>query len=369
LNSKEIGERQVPGTMATSLKEKVMRFVRDRRTLDRREFVYTESINTPVLYNTLYAVLIWHMYDELNAIPRDEKAAISQYIRSFQDDDGLFRDARIADSPKAKGEGWGWTHLTPHAIMALWALGEKPDKEIKFIEPFYDKEYAWQWLERQKEDLWNGGNAIMYRINMLQCMRDKFARKEAGGIIRFILDFCDGIQDKDTGLYKGKMEYSPLMMTRGVQISYHLWEPYFYENRPLHYIDRIIDSVMATQNSLGGFSIRANSSGCEDIDSIVPLVRLYHLTDYRRKGIEDALERSFKWVMSNMNEDGGFVNMKDMAFEYGHRLMRNEVNQSDLFATWWRSQSLAYLSKVVKNSTLDSVSWKFVNSPGYSFWK
>ena len=240
---------------------------------------------------------------------------------------------------------------------------------MRYVEPYYDESHTIIWLNwKSKNDMWNFGNAVMYIVNMLQYMRDWFNKKEAQYTIDSIYDYLLQIQDKETGLWIEDAEFSPSLLSRGVQITYHIWELFFYDKRTMQYMERAIDSILATQNSLGGYSVKSNSSGCEDIDSIIPLVRFSFLTDYRKDDIKRSLEKAFSWVMSNRNEDGGFVNMRDKAFKYGHQYMRNEANQSDLFSTWWRPLSLAYMSKVIDNETLRSVKWQFVNSPGYVFW-
>ncbi len=354
---------------AKEFRDGVLGFVKARQCENGYEFTYTDTIEIPVHYNTLYAEMKWHMFDELGNISGARKKEIARYITSFQCDDGLFRDPRLDDSPVKLGEGWGWTHLTQHAIMALWALGEKTDKPFDFLDPFFDLDYTRRWLEAYAQiKMWDMGNAVMYRTNMLQAQRKWFDDGRAQGVIDCVLDFLDQTQDPGTGMWREDLEYSPGAIARAVQISYHLWELFFHERRPLKYGEKIIDGVLWTQNSLGGYSPRADSYGCEDIDSIVPLVRMYHEASYRQAVVEDSLRRAFPWVMTNRNSDGGFVNIRNKSFIYGHPLMKNEANQSDIFATWWRCLSLAYLSRVVHNDVLDGVNWQFMNGPGYSSW-
>ena len=355
---------------SNKFKTKILDFIKAREHENGYEFFYTDTIKTPVLYNTLFAVMIWHMLDVLKDIPEDRLDRITEYIKSFQCEDGLFKDLRLADSPDVLGEGWGWGHLTQHAVMALYALEEKADRSFSILDDFYDLNFTKGWLEMYAEmRMWYLGNAAMYRLNMLQTEKEWFENQRAQKVIDFMLDYFDKIQDPQTGMLLEKdYPYSPLMMTRAVQVCYHIWEPVFYEKRKLNYPERIIDGLLWTQNSLGGYSINANPSGCEDIDSIAPLVRLYHETDYRKTAIKDSLYRGYDWVMSNQNPDGGFVNMRDKAYIYGHILMKNEINQSDIFSTWWRLLSIKYLNKVVHNDVLDGINWQFINCPGYDFW-
>jgi hypothetical protein len=100
-----------------------------------------------------------------------------------------------------------------------------------------------------------------------------------------------------TGLWGSLDTAQPRELSRAVQGAYHFWLLYFYDHVPIPYPERVIDSCLATQNARGGFGQGVHtgsdreSSACEDIDSIDPLVRLTRATDYRRDDVRMALER------------------------------------------------------------------------------
>jgi hypothetical protein len=120
---------------------------------------------------------------------------------------------------------------------------------------------------------------------------------------------------------------------------------------------------------LGGFGVRLSSSACEDIDSIDPLCRFYHLTDYRQVDIRLALERALPWILTNQNDDGGFVFYRHAPFTYGHKQMHSDHDQSGSFPTWFRTLSLAYLAQCLPDTYFGRRQWNFVSCPGYQFWK
>jgi hypothetical protein len=68
-----------------------------------------------------------------------------------------------------------------------------------------------------------------------------------------------------------------------------------------------------------------------------------------------------------MNSDGGFVFRRDEPFMYGHEKMFSGINESDIFSTWFRSLSLAYVSKVLRKSAIGRFNWQFLECPGYQF--
>ena len=118
----------------------------------------------------------------------------------------------------------------------------------------------------------------------------------------------------------------------------------------------------------GGFGYKLNSSACEDIDSIDPLVRLSLTTDYRKEDIHKALEKALNWVLANFNPDGGWVFRRGEGFRYEHDLMWAHNHQSSMFPTWFRSLSLAYISKVLVDHPVAKYEWKLIKCPGHQFW-
>ena len=158
--------------------------------------------------------------------------------------------------------------------------------------------------------------------------------------------------------------------SQGVQTGYHFWCLYFYDDRPVQYADRIIDSCLATQNRLGGFGVQLNSSACEDIDSIDPLVRLSLKTDYRHGEILIALERALVWVLVNWNpSDGGWVFRRHQPYDIvPHKCMWADKDQSFMAYTWFRMLSLAYLSKALPEMSVAGCRWQWSRFPGHQFW-
>ena len=46
-------------------------------------------------------------------------------------------------------------------------------------------------------------------------------------------------------------------------------------------------------------------------------------------------------------KDGGCVFRKHSSFKYGHELMTTSEEESNMFATWFRTLSIAYISQVL----------------------
>ncbi len=65
------------------------------------------------------------------------------------------------------------------------------------------------------------------------------------------------------------------MRSRIVRFVYHLLVIFFYDGDYEFDWFKIVDLVLVTQNNLGGYGVKSNSSVCEDIDSIDILLRAF----------------------------------------------------------------------------------------------
>lgn len=322
-----------------------------------------------LLYASCYAAQTRCLYADLDNLSVAQRSDWIKYIQNYQCDDGLFRDPLI-DIPLAEAaDWWGWRHLALQVIMALTALGGTAQKEFRLLDFFREPGAMTQWLETRnwRFDPAGVSNEIQNHATLLQYARDFQNQDWCRDPLEEMYVWLDRYQDPVTGLWGNGFD-TPVLLSNGVQTGYHLWLLYLYDNRPIQYVEKIIDSCLATQNMFGGFGVPRNSSACEDIDSIDPLARFYFMTDYRRDDIRKALERALFWVLANVNPDGGWVFRRGEKFCYGHKLMTANFNESSMFPTWFRTLSLAYLNNVLPDSPVASYNWQFINCPGLQFW-
>jgi hypothetical protein len=329
-------------------------------------YKYSEFTTQPNIYSSAFACMIKSLYGELSQLDNKEKQAWLSYFDSFQSsDDGLFRDTVLVNELFEIEDWWGARHLAAILIIAYNALGSKPHSDFKFLEPFYTPKNIKEWLESR--DWINRfdfvGNEVMNYGVLLQYSRDAFNNQHAGVAIKAMLDWLEKSIDSTTGLWgKGPFD-SAEKLSRAVQGAYHIYPLFFYDKREVPYQEKIIDNVLATQNQLGGYGVKLNSSACEDIDSIEPLIRLTNITDYKRLIIKQSLHRALPWLLTNMNEDGGFVFRRNEPFVYGHKEMSSGINESSMFATWFRTLCLAYLINYFNNKSI----YQLNRVPGYEF--
>lgn len=333
-------------------------------------YKYASQQPPALLYASAYACMVRHLAGDLQSLCQEDKTYWANYINGFQSEDGLFRDPLLQNDIAEVEDWWGWRHLSAHVLTALTALGGKTSRPFSFLQFLYQPGQPRRWISnlpwREKPDYVS--NTVMNYGVMLQYDRDFWQIDAAGQALEEIFQFLDETQDPASGLWGNLPAKSPNELSIAVQTAYHLWNLYFYDRRPIHNIERAIDSCLATQNELGGYGVALNSSACEDIDSIDPLCRFYFLTDYRREDIRKSLERALPWVLANQLEDGGFVFSRFRGFAYGHERMTTGLEESHLFGTWFRTLSIAYICQVLDLPGFPASSWHWVKCPGYQFW-
>ena len=156
-------------------------------------------------------------------------------------------------------------------------------------------------------------------------------------------------------------------LSHGVQAGYHFWLLYWYEGREIPYVEQAFESLSRLQNHTGGFNLREiHSSACEDIDAMDPLVRIAIRNPHIRNAASPFVRRALQWVLYNFNPDGGACFKRHSPFRSGHDLMFSKANQSSLFATWFRTLTVAYGCDLLKIELpeLEQCQFNFLDCPG-----
>lgn len=344
-------------------------------------YKYSAEMTEPTLYSSTYAAMTRHLYRDIETLTEIQRKQWIDYIQSFQDDDGLYRD------PAIYGEGWykddpewcGRRHLTCHVVTALACLGKSAKKPMTFLDPFLEPGALEKWLESRDwvKNVDYVGNEVLNLGTLLQYARDFQNNVKCSAAINTMFNWMNThFINPETGLW-GELDLSnPKGLSRAVQAAYHFWLLYFYDNKPIPYADKALSNILKTQNPAGGFGQGVhnpenplNSSACEDIDSIDPLARLIRQGEKNNDKIKSAINMGLTQVLKNLNPDGGYVFMRDKEFEYGHPKLYSGKNVSAMFPTWFRTLTIAYIGKALPDSEVGSFDWQFCNCPGLQFWK
>ncbi len=346
-----------------SIKKETLKYLKSLQ-VDNEFFKYKFSASQQIenIYSSAYACLVLDMYGEIQNLSDEEKTKWIKYFDSFQrENDGLWYDKNLANEHYDDSDWWGARHLAIHMIAAYTALGALPKYKINFVKKYYDTNIIKTWLDGFD---WNGffdhsndiDNKLMNVMVILQFNRDFYDDTDARKSLDFIYSYLDGKFNPSTGMW-GKTPTTKYELSRTVQFAYHLLMPYFYDKKEISFSDKILELTLKTQNRLGGYGEKLNSSACEDIDSVDIL--LYLGKDDEK--IEESIKKAFVWILSNQNEDGGFVFRRNESMWYGHNIMTAKKNESHLFATWFRTLSIAKVANHLKVQTI----YKINHAPSF----
>ena len=336
------------------------------------QYRYKTGNEPALLYASTYAVLLRHLLCDLGSLTTGQRCEWIDYINSFQCEDGLFRDPPLACDIAETEDWWGWRHLTLQVLMALQCLGGRPKKSLHFIEKVDSPDKVARWLDGLD---WttkasNTSNAVQNYGTAMQYARDFMGEtgltKAIDSLLAGVAERCDPF----SGLWGGGFDDPRVALSEGVQAGYHFWLLFWYDGKKIPFPTQVFASILKLQNHLGGFGLtRFNTSACEDIDGLDPMVRLSSEDRVLRPLAAKPIQRAARWVLSNFDEDGGAYFRKHAAFIYGHPAMSTAADQSSLFATWFRMLSLAVACEALKTikPEFGQIQWNFVNAPGYQF--
>ena len=329
-------------------------------------YKYSSSCNTPNIYASAFACIVRNFYGDLDHLSIQEKREWVDYLNSFQSEfDGLYRDPNLQNDIFDTSDWWGARHFMPILISAIKVLGAKPKFKLLYLNNYLKEEELKSWLDNMDWDFHTNDidNQIMNIGVMLQYARDELGLIKAEQAVSILLELLSQRINKSSGLWGDYNLDCPNHLSRSIQFAYHLYTLFSYDKIDILYPQMILNHVLKTQNEYGGFGVKLNSSACEDIDSVELLIRLAPYCEDYLEIIQNSLAKALPWILTNMNDDGGFVFRRNEKFVYGHEQMSTEQNESSIFATWFRTLSVAYIVHFlnIKNN------FRLNNLPGYEF--
>ena len=346
--------------------DEVIKLVESMKTSEPFSYRYSSSNFFPTLYGSVFACLLFFLLSKDDYLSPEQKNSWADYFDSFQNDEGLFVDSNLLCENYYNYEWWGARHLSPIIIICYNYLGRRPQKEFNYIKKYYNPKILREYLNKLEFNEiihTDSDNAIMNLGVILQYQRDFFYDYNAAETLEILFNELEKLVNPKYGSWGYGSDNDMVFLSRTQQFAYHLYPLWIYDNRSIKHVEKLIDLSLQTQTILGGFGAYINSSACEDIDCIDLLIKLTKVTSYRIDDVKMAMLKALPWVLSNQDEDGGFVFRRNEPFTYGHALMSSQKNESHLFATWFRSLTVAYL---VKFLNMDS-KFNIGHCPGYHF--
>jgi hypothetical protein len=351
-------------------KRRILSFITAMRVDDEgTRYRYSRSCGQATLYASAYACMTLSLLGELENLSEAQRLSWISYFDGFQSrEDGLFYDPVVDSSLFRSADWWGARHLTLHMINAYTQLGAMPKYPFNFLRAYYNKSFIASWIRAidwsvavpSANDV---DNQIMNIGCLLQYQRDAWGDGDAAKAVEFLQELLAEHVSQATGMWGGYDSANRNQRSRMVQFAYHLFVFLLYDGVRVESVGKIISNALSTQNSLGGFGVKLNSSACEDIDSIDLLIRFAPLASDARQAVDNALRRAWKWVLANQLDDGGFVFRLFESFSYGHRETSAGANEGAMLPTWFRTLSLAYLAHYFKRR----YDFQIISNPGYEF--
>ena len=319
-------------------------------------FRFSDSVNIENLYSSSYACMA------ISILNSDDNLLISAddwkyYFDNFQnEDDGLFYDKNIINDSFHDSDMWGARHLALHMCGAYNSINLKPKHEFLFIKKYYSRQEIVNLIESQNwesYDLYEGDfdNKIMNIGTILQYQRDFFCDQNAEKAIQTLKKELKNKINPKTGIWGPYISGdTPRIRSRAIQFAYHLMPIFFYDSDLDEFdFNRIIKICLKTQNILGGYGVKLNSSACEDIDSIDILIRSYeHVHDDLKFKISESIDKALKWILFNQSKDGGFFFRFNEEMQHGHENLTSKKNRGEMFSSWFRLLSIAYIYRFTK---------------------
>lgn len=334
------------------------------------EYRFSIKQKEPDLYSSVYAILILGLLGEVDNMNPYEKKKWANYLLSFQNQDGLFRDSRLNSNLSGSCHYWGWHHLAPHMIIALDYLGAIAKYDFNIILNNFKNQSMSSWLENRNwsSDYLTVSNEIMNIGVMLQYSRDNFLNKKASALVEELKTWLiRNKRDSNTSLWGYNTNHSIYDISKAIKAAYHIIPLFYYDKEENKInIKNILKYTIKTQNKYFSFSPNYFSDACEDMDSSYILSILKIDDDKINNKIKYALKKYLDMVFINFNKDGGFVFRRLNSFQYADQpLLSSLKNQSNIFGTWFRLLSIAYCCKYLN---VDN-NFKFSNVPGYQFYR
>lgn len=344
----------------TSLKEQIIDLIKCCNTGTIGEFKMFPGGHV-TLYSSCFAAMTLHYLGELERCSEKDKQLWADYINSWQSEEGIYVGPELSkDEITSVNHNWQvvTTHLTAHVLPALDVLGAQPKHKLHFAKKYTVPETLHQWLNaRDWAKVWLEGNNLLFVGQFLIHMRDIEADEKAATAVKLYLDWLNTQIDPNTGVW-GTNGYCDKYSA--VYGAYHQLLVYFFEEEDLKYHEKLVDTVLSCQAIDGSFGKYYKGGACEDIDAVDILVNSYKRYKYKKPEIRKALRRVLPYIFKNLTKDGGFVFRQDEPFIH-MSIPRTKVpaNKAHLFATWFRSHTIALIAEILTDEHSIEFEWKF----------
>lgn len=257
------------------------------------------------IFCTCFALYILDLFKETAKFSDDRRKSWISSIQGFQNEQyGWFEPEQYHHEDKERNR----YQLTCFCLSALRILGAEPRIPLTFIE-------QWKTPDDVKKYLYDkgchqgkpgSGNKAMFLAIFLTC---EYERIKDGRLLDKMgawFEFHDETQNR-SGFWGPDLRSHYL---HGLQNGLHQLAMYFYWDREIPRLNRIIDIALMSQDRDGFFSPTPGGEACHDYDAVHILTLARRATGYRKDQIAVCLNKAFDAILSVRNGDGGFCQSK-----------------------------------------------------------
>ena len=347
------------------MKDMALRFVNAMKVGDEPGAYKKEACETgPSSYGAYHAAIILSLFGELDKLGDEALDRWAARINAFQCGNGYYSNhAENKNRERDLHELDSIWHFTRGMLWTLYVLGRKPEKELRFMEPFLDKRTMYEYVKSYDwSNSWAAGNQICALSTAMLALRDFFGVPYVDEVLEYgMYPALEELIDEKTG-YWGTQFGANLL--NGQFGTIHVLPTYFAQGWEYKQLERSIDSTLACQNADGSFW--PCGSDCPDFDGAYMLYNLHLLSDYRQEDVEAAAKRYIGHAQMHFPDDGvGFlIHRKDSRPEQwvsrphyiwldGDRTAREEIRDEDpsrdkiMLGSWFYPQSIALATGVL----------------------
>ncbi|MBN2427404.1 MAG: terpene cyclase/mutase family protein [Deltaproteobacteria bacterium] len=335
-------------TLDPFLIARAAQYVVQLRDAESGGFVFAKG-NKPTLMGTAYAVHALEFLGALDLLSEKEKSAAAGFLMRGCREDGSFRDPLFEPSSiatKQHDESYFDGETTCFVQNALDAIGAPPPPRRVFSkEVLTEKGLRTEFNSYDWHDPHLNSNRVMFWMAQFAHEVERHGRKDLLRLIDVGLDWMDENQSPETGLWAGPVSVG---LSVAMAATFHYTFFYSYRNRPLLFLERIIDSCLELQRDDGLFSRNGDvGQTCLDYDALDLLAKASLITDYRLSDVEKAFDRARLALLTLLNDDGGFANVKERRkgnnrvpgngfYHTGLEICSCDNIESNSFSTWFR---------------------------------
>jgi len=366
-------------------------------------FVFQKPFNQRTFMSSAFSILTLELVQGLAKIDNESEA---NFFLNHQDNvTGFIIDPLLNKATEPYDDieiNYIHYQTTAFALSALDALGFHPKYEFHFLNYYRNEKRLINWFsDIDWSNPWHESNKIMFLLQFFSYDYIKNKNMNSKKYITIILRELDKYQDVETGLWGTQFKASSFNAMAG---TFHLLIFYKYFKQSIKYTDKIMDSVIPLQMKDGLFHPFGGGGACEDLDAIDIL---YKVVPTSSSDLDDMMIRSYDGLLNSQNDDGGFCWAKrpDRPISYGvpylnpfSRIfnmdmfkwvlkrtvfgtvfpflrdqdlymysnwdqMKYNINQSDIWSTWFRLLAIATIEKKYPDLKKHDINFQFRSIP------